>query len=260
MKGKPIHFENSVGYDRWMGVWTTLIGEQFLHWLEPEQAKRWADIGCGTGAFTEQIIEGYAPVLMEALDPSQHQIDFAVSRYPETTANYRIGDAQDLPLPDGQFDYVTMALVLFFVPGPEKAASEMLRVCRSGGKIGAYLWDVFGEGLPTAPTIQALEARNVACSLPPSSEVSRIGEMQRVFEKAGAKSIETAVFEAERIFASFDEYWSLSAESVSIKSCLQDLAATEIDDIKQDVRSRLSIDSSGRVCANACANAVIAEA
>jgi ubiquinone/menaquinone biosynthesis C-methylase UbiE len=45
-------------------------------------------------------------------------------------------DAQDLPLPDKAFDAVLSTFGVMFVPDQAKAAAEMLRVCRPGGKIG----------------------------------------------------------------------------------------------------------------------------
>ena len=45
-----IKFDNPDAYDRWMGVWTKLVGSEFLRWFDPEMNKTWIDIGCGSGA------------------------------------------------------------------------------------------------------------------------------------------------------------------------------------------------------------------
>ena len=55
--GQEIKFQDGESYEKWMGVWTQLVGDQFLDWLSPETAKAWLDIGCGNGAFTEQIYQ-----------------------------------------------------------------------------------------------------------------------------------------------------------------------------------------------------------
>ena len=52
-----------------------------------------------------------------------------------------------------------MALVLFFVPNPDKGVAEMIRVCKSKGKIAAYVWDILGHGLPTSPIHRIFEAK-----------------------------------------------------------------------------------------------------
>ncbi len=50
------------------------------------------------------------------------------------------GDAEDLPFPDSSFDAVLSSVGVMFAPDQEKAAGELLRVCRSGGRIGLANW------------------------------------------------------------------------------------------------------------------------
>ena len=50
------------------------------------------------------------------------------------------GDAEDLPFPDASFDAVLSSVGVMFAPDQEKAAGELLRVCRSGGRIGLANW------------------------------------------------------------------------------------------------------------------------
>lgn len=50
------------------------------------------------------------------------------------------GDAEDIPFPDRSFDVVLSTLGTMFAPDQEKAAGELLRVCRPGGKIGLANW------------------------------------------------------------------------------------------------------------------------
>ena len=57
MSVPEIRFDDGAAYDRMMGVWTQFVGSRFLEWLEPAKGKRWLDVGCGTGAFTQQIID-----------------------------------------------------------------------------------------------------------------------------------------------------------------------------------------------------------
>jgi trans-aconitate methyltransferase len=55
-------------------------GEIFLDWLAPSCGLRWIDVGCGTGAFTELLVERYAPAGVEGVDPSEAQLSFARAR------------------------------------------------------------------------------------------------------------------------------------------------------------------------------------
>jgi ubiquinone/menaquinone biosynthesis C-methylase UbiE len=50
------------------------------------------------------------------------------------------GDAEDLAFPDASFDAVLSALGVMFAPDQERAAAELVRVCRPGGTIGLVNW------------------------------------------------------------------------------------------------------------------------
>ena len=57
MSSEPIRFTDGAGYDRFMGVWSRLAGQEFLDWIGPSQGQCWLDVGCGNGAFTQLIAE-----------------------------------------------------------------------------------------------------------------------------------------------------------------------------------------------------------
>jgi ubiquinone/menaquinone biosynthesis C-methylase UbiE len=54
--------------------------------------------------------------------------------------DFQEGDAENLPFPDGSFDVVLSSFGVAFTPDHQKSSSEMLRVCRPGGKIGLANW------------------------------------------------------------------------------------------------------------------------
>ena len=53
---------------------------------------------------------------------------------------FEVGDAENLPYPDASFDVVLSTLGVMFAPDQERAAEELLRICRPGGKIGLANW------------------------------------------------------------------------------------------------------------------------
>jgi SAM-dependent methyltransferase len=53
---------------------------------------------------------------------------------------FQVADAEDLPFGDGSFDYVASSFGTMFAPDQERAAAELVRVCRPGGKIGMANW------------------------------------------------------------------------------------------------------------------------
>lgn len=74
------------------------------------------------------------------------------------------GDAEDLPFPKASFDAVLSIYGVMFAPNHERAASELVRVCRSGGRIALASWTpdgfigetfrVFSRYLPPAPGLE----------------------------------------------------------------------------------------------------------
>ena len=61
MSDQTIRFDDGAAYEQMMGVWSRYAGEIFLDWLAPPSGLRWIDVGCGTGAFSELIVERHAP-------------------------------------------------------------------------------------------------------------------------------------------------------------------------------------------------------
>src|SRR4029434_5165545 len=61
-------------------------------------------------------------------------------------ARFEVGDAQRLRFVDGRFDRTLSLLALNFVPDPERALDEMVRVTRCGGTVAAAVWD-YGNGM-----------------------------------------------------------------------------------------------------------------
>src|SRR5947207_4043137 len=142
MAEQRIRFEDGAAYERMMGVWSRLAGEIFLRWLASAAGLRWIDVGCGSGAFSELIVERVTPVEVHGIDPSEAQLAFGRSRSAARIAKFGSGDAMALSFSDDTFDAAVMALVVFFVPDPRKGVAEMVRVVRPGGLVASYTWDI----------------------------------------------------------------------------------------------------------------------
>src|SRR6187455_1204323 len=143
MTDDTIPFRDGAAYERYMGVWSRLAGDQFLDWLAPSAGLAWLDVGAGNGAFTEMLVERCTPASVVGIDPSEEQLAFARARPALSAVSFVRGDAQALPFADDGFDAAVMPLVIFFVPDPKKGVAEMARVVRSGGIVTAYAWDMY---------------------------------------------------------------------------------------------------------------------
>ena len=77
---------------------------------------------------------------------------------------FREADAECIPFPDASFDVVLSTVGVMFAPDQKKAAGELLRVCRPGGRIGLANWtpdsfageqaSLFGKYLPFSPGLK----------------------------------------------------------------------------------------------------------
>ncbi len=96
------------------------------------RAGRILDVGSGTGAVTEELAaHSRGQVVGVDLDPTM--VAYAQAR--AGRAEYRLGDAHDLPFRNGWFDVTTCHFLLLWCRDPARAAREMVRVTRPGGAV-----------------------------------------------------------------------------------------------------------------------------
>ena len=253
---QEISFDNGAAYERYMGVWSQLAGEQFLDWLHPADGLRWLDVGCGNGAFTEMIVERCAPSAVHGVDPSDAQIGFAQERPTTHMAEFKVGDAMALPFADDTFDAAVMPLVIFFVPEPARGVAEMARVVAPGGIVSAYGWDLLGGGFPYTTLWDEMRALELHVPMPPSPDAARIETLRQLWTEAGMASVETREIIAERTFANFDEYWATILMGPSVAPSLAALDADGMTRLMDRMRARLTADAGERLTCTARANAI----
>jgi ubiquinone/menaquinone biosynthesis C-methylase UbiE len=256
MPEQTIRFDDGAAYERMMGVWSRFAGEIFLDWLAPPPGLRWIDVGCGSGAFTELLVERCTPAQVQGIDPSEGQLAFARARPAARLAEFRTGDAMALPFPAGTFDAAVMALVLVFVPEPAKGIAEMVRVVRPGGIVATYMWDMLGGGFPLDPMLDEMRAMGLAPPRPPRMEASRMDAMRELWTAAGLEAVETREIVVQRTYASFDEFWEINAKSPSMSGIIAAMTPGDLETLKSQVRARLPEDAAGRITYSARAHAV----
>lgn len=69
------------------------------------------------------------------------------------TAHFVVGDALQLPFPDGTFDAVLSTFGVMFAPDARRAAAELVRVCRPAGVVAVASWTPDGVMGRIAPTV-----------------------------------------------------------------------------------------------------------
>lgn len=256
MTDRSIRFDDGSAYEQYMGVWSRLVGEDFLNWLAPATGRRWLDVGCGNGAFTAMIVERCAPASVDGVDPSEEQLVFARERRDAQSARFRAGDAMALPYPDEAFDVAVMPLVLFFVPEPKRGVYEMKRVVSPGGLVAAYAWDMAGGGFPYETLHCELRALGVSVPSPPSPEASRREVLLDLWRSAGLEAIEARAFTVTRTYPDFETYWSIVREGPSVKARIATMPTGDASELRARMRVRLPADAAGRITCQARANAI----
>jgi SAM-dependent methyltransferase len=251
-----MRFDDGAGYERYMGNWSQRVGTIFLDWLDAPKNLKWIDVGCGNGAFTELVVDRCSPTEVHGVDPSEDQLAFARTRPAGSLAKFGIGDAMALPFPAHTFDVAVMALVIFFVPDPDKAVAEMVRVVRPGGMIAAYAWDMFGGGFPLEPIRIEMRGMGITPVDPPSVEACRIAAMRDLWTEAGLEAIETREITVQRTFADFEDFWTIGMLGTSIRPIIAAMSPADVELLKTRVRARLPGDAAGRINYASRANAV----
>src|SRR5262249_8107683 len=132
-------------YEPYVGCWSRLVAGEFVGWLDVPTGRQWLDVGCGTGALSQTILQRAQPSSVIGIDPSDGFLGHARRVITNARAEFRVGGALLLSVGDRAFDAAVAGLVLNFVPDPAKGVAEMKRATRSGGTVAACVWDYARE-------------------------------------------------------------------------------------------------------------------
>jgi SAM-dependent methyltransferase len=242
---------NGFAYERFMGRWSNLIAQNFLKWLAVGTACSWLDVGCGTGSLTKIILETQQPKGITAIDSSSEFISHAQRLITNPLVHLKVGLAQSLELESNSIDAVVSGLVLNFVPQPDAAISEMLRVAKPGGKIGVFLWD-YAKGLQMLRYFwdAAVELDNKAKEFDEGImfPLCQEGQLEFLLRKVGLKQVEAAPIEVETVFQNFDDYWQPFLSNVGPASRYTTaLDQKDRQKLEDKLRISLPIDKNGSI-------------
>jgi SAM-dependent methyltransferase len=198
-------------YEPYVGRWSRLVARDFLAWLGVGAQRNWLDVGCGTGALAETIFRQAQPRRLQCIDLSGAFIAHAKARLGDVGAAFAVADAQALPLCTARFDAAVSALVLNFVPRPDRAVGEMARTVRSGGIIAAYVWD-YAEKMELMryfwDAAAALDPAAAALDEGVRFPLCQPAALLDLFRAAGLTRAEARCIDVPTRFRDFDDYWS----------------------------------------------------
>src|SRR5215472_15417919 len=114
--------------------------EEFVDRIGLKPGMKVLDVGCGTG--NQSIPAARAGAIVTGVDIAPNLLVQAEARAKDEGLIIRFleGDAEALPVDDGEFDVVMSMFAAMFAPQPKVAAAEMMRVCRPGGLIAMANW------------------------------------------------------------------------------------------------------------------------
>jgi ubiquinone/menaquinone biosynthesis C-methylase UbiE len=123
-----------------IGTTLQIVGERLCEAVDLRSGERVLDVAAGNGNATLAAGRRFGEVT------STDYVGALLDRARERAAAERLAiqfqeaDAEALPFADGSFDVVLSTFGVMFTPNQEKAASELARVCRKGGRIGLANW------------------------------------------------------------------------------------------------------------------------
>jgi ubiquinone/menaquinone biosynthesis C-methylase UbiE len=144
-----------------IGTTLQIVGEKLCETLDVHSGQKVLDVAAGNGnaslaaarRWCDVVATDYVPALLERARER--------ARAERLDMEFREADAEALPFADGSFDVVVSVFGVMFTPDQDRAAAEMTRVCKHGGKIGLANWtpdgfigQVFktiGKHVPPAP-------------------------------------------------------------------------------------------------------------
>jgi SAM-dependent methyltransferase len=123
---------------------TERMAHEFIYRRQLKPNVRVLDVACGNGNLC--IPAAKAGAVVTGIDIAPNLLDEARSRAFQEKVNVKFeeGDAEHLPYDAGTFDLVVSMFGAMFAPRPDVVASELCRVCRSGGEIAMASWTPIG--------------------------------------------------------------------------------------------------------------------
>lgn len=123
-----------------IGTTIQIVGERLAEALDLRAGQTVLDVAAGNGNFTLAAARCWCSVTSTDYVESLLVRGRKRAEADGYSVNFQKADAEDLPFEDGSFDIVASTFGSMFTPDQNRTASEMLRVCRSGGRIGLACW------------------------------------------------------------------------------------------------------------------------
>jgi len=238
-------------YEFYVGRWSRLVAREFLAWLGLPAGLRWLDVGSGTGALCQTILDTAAPREVVGVDQSEGFVAHAREHVADPRVHFRVADGQALPYARPEFDAAVSGLVLNFLPAQARALGEMRRAVRQGGTVAVYVWDYAGE------MHLIRHFWDAAMALDPAAidhdegwrfPVCRPEPLAALFRQVGLRDAESRAIDVPTVFRDFDDYWSpfLGGQGPAPAYCMS-LPEARRAALRERIRASLPIHADGSI-------------
>jgi SAM-dependent methyltransferase len=192
-------------YDRFMGRYSSPLAPLFADFGGVSEGQTVLDVGCGTGALTDELIRRVGASAVTAVDPSEPFVAALDERLPDVTV--RLAPAEELPFEASSFDTTLAQLVVHFMRDPVGGLREMARVTREGGVVAASVWDHGGGQGPLSVYWEAVREFDPSARDESDLAGASEGDLTALFEQAGVREVEETALSVSIEHETFDEWW-----------------------------------------------------
>ena len=130
----------SAGDYAMIGTTLQIVGERLCEAVDLRSGERVLDVAAGNGNATLAAARRWCDVISTDYVPSLLERGRARAAAEGLSVQFKEADAEALDFGDATFDAVISTFGVMFTPDQDRAAAELLRVCKSGGKIGLANW------------------------------------------------------------------------------------------------------------------------
>lgn len=123
-----------------VGVRLQIVGESICEAVDLLATDRVLDVAAGNGNASLAAARRFADVTSTDYLPALLEEGRRRAEADQLPVTFQVADAEALPFADESFDVVLSTFGVMFAPNPERAALEMLRVTKPGGRIGLSNW------------------------------------------------------------------------------------------------------------------------
>jgi ubiquinone/menaquinone biosynthesis C-methylase UbiE len=127
-----------------IGTTLQIVGEVLCEAIDLRSGAQVLDVAAGNGNATLAAARRFARVTSTDYVPALLERGQERAKAEGLDVTFEVADAEALPYPDASFDVVLSTFGVMFAPDHDRAASEMLRVCRPHGRIGLASWTPAG--------------------------------------------------------------------------------------------------------------------